>query len=257
MTDPSGNLETAYNAWHARHVREGLAAHTVPEIEQCLDGPWYTALRENLEDLKGLQVLEIACGLGALSFWLNGQGAEVWSADFSSEAVDVTRNLVARYFPGAENRVVQADFQGMPFADNSFDVLISCETLEHLPEYRKGLAEAFRVLKPGGRLYLTTENYLNFTGLYRLLEEKIRGRAWCSGNFVQPVEQFFMAPALLPEFRRAGFRIQTVDSRGYYVYVPGRPRPWDMAWLASDGPCRAFCRYLGRHLFVKAVKPLA
>lgn len=250
----SENLETAYNRLHALHVHAGQA-ETLAEVEKCLDGPWHTALRNALEDIRGLKVLEIASGMGALSYWLNRQGGEVWSADFASEAVEMTRNLVAPEFPEAAPRVLQADFQAMPFEDNTFDVLISCETLEHLPDYEKGLSEAFRVLKPGGRLYLTTENYLNLTGLYRLLEEKIRRRPWRSGAFVQPVEQFFTAPALLAGIRKHGFQVLSFDSRGYYFYLPRRPRPWDMVWLAAPGPHRALFRLMGRHLFVKAVKP--
>ncbi len=254
MSEQTRHLESLYNDLHALHAHEGMA-ETLEEIEKCLDGPWHTTLRQRIEDIRGLKVLEIACGMGALSFWLNRQGAEVWSADFASEAVEMTRKLIGAHFPEAAPRVVQADFQNMPFENDSFDVLVSCETLEHLPAPHKGLSEAYRVLKPGGRFYLTTENYLNLTGLYRLLEEKIRRRPWRSGTFVQPIEQFFIAPTLLRDIARQGFRIELADSRGYYFYLPRQPRPTDMGWLAKPGPHRALFRLLGRHLYVKAVKP--
>lgn len=243
--------QAEYNEIYAR-PDEAMSAE---EVERSLDGPWHTTLRKNLEDINGKKIIEVACGQGALCYWLNSQGAEVWSGDYSQEAVDQTSRLVGRDFQGAGERVKLVDLHNLPYDDNTFDCFVSCETLEHLPEFKKGIHEYFRVLKPGGRLYLTTENYLNFTGLYRLLEEKVRGKQWNSGSFIQPVEQFFTAPQVLSDLKKEGFKIEKFDTTGNYFFIPKQPYPFDMKFLNAPGPHRLLMKYLGRHLFVKAVKP--
>ncbi len=248
----TAQLSADYDQIYARP--QGIL--TPEEVAQALNGPWQQMIQRYLEPVQDQKILEIACGQGALSLWLNRQlglqAGEVWSADFSHQAVEQCRDLITQEFPDRGGRVLQADMQQMPFETASFDVIVSCETLEHVPEPKRGLAELRRVLKPGGRLYLTTENYLNSTGLYRFLEEKIRGRVWCSGSFIQPIEHCFFAPSLIQTLTQHGFRIQTVDSRGHYLYFPRQPLPTDMAFLSQPGWHKALTRYLGRHLFIKA-----
>jgi SAM-dependent methyltransferase len=55
-------------------------------------------------------------------------------------------------------RYLRADALQMPFADATFDAVYAIEVLEHVPDERQLLAEAMRVLRPGGRLILTTPN---------------------------------------------------------------------------------------------------
>ena len=49
-----------------------------------------------------------------------------------------------------------ANAQAMPFADNSFDLVWSLESGEHMPDKTKFLQECYRVLKPGGKLIMVT-----------------------------------------------------------------------------------------------------
>jgi SAM-dependent methyltransferase len=57
--------------------------------------------------------------------------------------------------PGAGVRVI-GDAQALGIADDSFDVVLCTEVLEHLPEPQRAVDEMFRVLRPGGLLLLTT-----------------------------------------------------------------------------------------------------
>jgi ubiquinone/menaquinone biosynthesis C-methylase UbiE len=46
--------------------------------------------------------------------------------------------------------------------------VVSCETIEHVPDVGSAVREMHRVTRPGGKLFLTTPNYANLTGLYDL-----------------------------------------------------------------------------------------
>jgi len=65
------------------------------------------------------------------------------------------RAAVQRAAPAAELRTV--DLTRIPFPDASFDFLTSVSVIEHIPAVERAIAEMFRVLKPGGRLLLTTD----------------------------------------------------------------------------------------------------
>jgi SAM-dependent methyltransferase len=62
----------------------------------------------------------------------------------------------------------QADAAALPFDDGSFDILIAMHMLYHLPDPAVGIAEMYRVLKPGGFLAVTTNGAGNLRNLYAL-----------------------------------------------------------------------------------------
>ena len=59
-------------------------------------------------------------------------------------------------------RCIQSIGELLPLPDNSFDCLILSEVIEHLEAPQVSIREATRVLRPGGRLLLTTPNYRSF-----------------------------------------------------------------------------------------------
>jgi 23S rRNA (guanine745-N1)-methyltransferase len=99
------------------------------------------ALREALEGLEVAAVLDLGCGEGFYLGTLAGERPmEAWGIDISTAAVD----LAARRYPGVHWLVVNAD-RILPFADASFDVILSLTA-------RRNPSEVFRVLPPAGRL---------------------------------------------------------------------------------------------------------
>jgi SAM-dependent methyltransferase len=54
------------------------------------------------------------------------------------------------FVPQISREIRNEDLTGLTFPDNEFDLVISLEVLEHIPDYKKALAEIYRVLKPGG-----------------------------------------------------------------------------------------------------------
>src|SRR6266436_2026831 len=154
-------LRTDYDTWHQRIF------DAAPEHEDAYS-PWYELVREHIGDVSGMHILEVACGRGGFVRQLARAGAFVTGCDFSSAALHAASTKV--FLPGARPlaALVQGDAQSLPFADNSFDVVVSCETIEHIPEVQAAVAEMYRVTQPGGKLYLTTPNYFNFMGLYEI-----------------------------------------------------------------------------------------
>jgi SAM-dependent methyltransferase len=102
-------------------------------------------------------VLDIACGTGYGIAILKGKAKYVTGVDVDPQAA---REALAECDERAS--VLLGDGLGLPFADGTFDAVTSFETLEHLYERAKFLAELHRILRIGGTLILSTPN-ANYT----------------------------------------------------------------------------------------------
>ena len=111
------------------------------------------------EFVRGLEVLDAACGEGYGSSLLSDAAASVTGVDLSSDAVDHARK---RYGSDTlEFRV--ADCTALPFEADRFDCVVSFETLEHLEDQETLLAEFRRVLRPDGFLLISTPDRTIYT----------------------------------------------------------------------------------------------
>ena len=108
----------------------------------------------------GLDVLDVACGEGYGSALLATRAATVIGADIAPSAVEHAR---ARYAAVANLEFRQADCAALPFADASFDAVVSFETIEHITAQEAFLDEIRRVLRPDGLLILSCPNKAEYT----------------------------------------------------------------------------------------------
>ncbi|MBC7186581.1 MAG: class I SAM-dependent methyltransferase [Calditrichaeota bacterium] len=117
-----------------------------------------------LPELAGKRCLDVTCGdnTGSLNYYFRAQGGWWVSADLEGRNLPVMMGLL-------RERVLHLDEQHFCFPDNSFDVVVSIDCLEHLHEERPFLAELYRVVKPGGTAIVTVPN-----GDGRLLANKIK-----------------------------------------------------------------------------------
>jgi SAM-dependent methyltransferase len=239
----STNLRSDYDAWHER----------VFQLEPAHDDavtPWYSLVREYLGDVAGLCVLEVACSRGGFVDVLKTAGARVTGCDFSMGALRAARHKST----GERNErgawLVQGDLQRLPFADNTFDRVIDCETIEHVPDDQSALREMFRVTQPGGKLLLTTPNYLNLMGIYDVYSRfRHPGRV-----DDQPFDRRQSFVHVLRRIRSAGWSILHTDETVHQFPVIPHHNPWRWEGLEASHTIRKLLSPLALHYFVLAKK---
>ncbi len=102
-------------------------------------------------------IIDVGCGIGGSTLYLAEKfGAKATGITLS--AVQASRATERAIAANLEDKVQfeVANALDMPFADNSFDLVWSLESGEHMPDKTKFLQECYRVLQPGGKLILAT-----------------------------------------------------------------------------------------------------
>lgn len=101
-------------------------------------------------DVRGLHAVDVPAGRGKMSALMAQLGAEVTPLDLNPDFFE--QDLTCK----------QADLtQTLPLEDDSADLVLCQEGIEHLPDQAHAISELARILKPGGRLLLTTPNISN------------------------------------------------------------------------------------------------
>jgi SAM-dependent methyltransferase len=108
-----------------------------------------------LGDVRERTVLEPGCGTGVLTAWLADHGAAVTGFDVSPAMVGIARATV-----GDRARLLVADVgRPLSFAENgSFDLVVASLVLHYVRDWRGALTEFGRVLRPGGRIVVSTHH---------------------------------------------------------------------------------------------------
>jgi ubiquinone/menaquinone biosynthesis C-methylase UbiE len=137
--------------------------------------PWQVWLHGLLEIPSGGDVLEVGCGTGLL--WTIGWTSA--TSDFSLTLSDLSAGMVAETTPLVQRTIanvegVVADAQDLPFADDSFDVVIANQILYHVPDPALALGELARVLRRGGLLMASTVGSGHLRELFTI-EAKVFG----------------------------------------------------------------------------------
>jgi SAM-dependent methyltransferase len=106
-------------------------------------------LLNSLSGLQGKLCLEVGCARGTVSHFLRNAGGTWFHAD-------TDRSNVAGAMAFVKHGVLQIPPNVLPFADSTFDVIVSLDYLEHVHDDTSAMNELFRVLKPGGQLLIST-----------------------------------------------------------------------------------------------------
>ena len=125
----------------------------------------------------GDHLLDVGSGFGRHVFECARRGARVVALDYAADEVADTAATLAAMAEAGEieaDRVagaLRADARRLPFADASFDVVITSEVLEHIGDDVAAIAEMVRVLKPGGRFAATVPAWLPEVINWKLSDE--------------------------------------------------------------------------------------
>lgn len=115
----------------------------------------YTIFNESLMRTPNyINILEIGCGMGHFSNYCYNMKKSVISTDIS----ELNTELAKKNYPNLSFCV--ADAEKLPFKDNSFDIVVSIELIEHLFNQRSHLFEVNRILKNNGVYIIKTPNKL-------------------------------------------------------------------------------------------------
>ncbi|MDF1527115.1 MAG: class I SAM-dependent methyltransferase [bacterium] len=156
-------------------------------------------------DRHARNVLLVGCGSGDdMSLDPNAFGI-----DLSMKSLGNTKTRFS------SSRVLQGDAQVLPFIENSFDLIICSEVIEHLPHRELFLSEAHRVLKKGGILILTTPNWMSWYGLARRLAEALTARPITAAG--QPIDHWSTIRSLKAEMTS---KFDLTATKGIWFYPP-------------------------------------
>lgn len=128
-----------------------------------------------LHDKRGL-VLDAGCGpYPTLSLILSSRpDRRVVALDIGLGIVRLARAYASKR--GIRLLGVVADLEALPFRNGAFDAAACEDTIEHVPDDESAVKEMARVMKPSGRLVLTTPNRIRLDVLSRRFKERLRGR---------------------------------------------------------------------------------
>ncbi|NEW77634.1 methyltransferase domain-containing protein [Streptomyces rhizosphaericus] len=140
-----------------RDVREGATDTLIARLDRVERSPEAERLRARTYELlaiePGARVVDVGCGAGRAVAELAGRGARVTGVDADERMVAVARER----WPGADIRV--ADVGRLPFGDATVHGYRADKVLHELPDPAGALAEARRVLAPGGRVVLVGQDW--------------------------------------------------------------------------------------------------
>lgn len=116
------------------------------------------ALMEHLHLDRSARLIEIGVGTGRVAMPFVEGGYQYWGVDLAEGMLnELRRKLVARGYDAT--RFIRGDAMALPFHDATFDVALLIHLLHLVDDYHQALHEVRRVLKPGGRIVASSNEY--------------------------------------------------------------------------------------------------
>lgn len=145
-------------------VKRNLVSDVI-ERKLHLTDPWYQLIIKMLKpiigEFNGKRILEVGCGFGGFCVHVVRQGASVIGLDIWPSAIHKAKNLAKQL--GVQNQVdfIIGDAHFLPFKDETNEIVVCSETLEHVTNYEEAFNELVRITNKSGYLCLTVPNLLS------------------------------------------------------------------------------------------------
>lgn len=206
ITETDQSVIAAVQAFFDKKAQNGFISHA-PFSGIRLLAHWHAIHRirdVNFElvapFLPGADVLDIGCGMGQLSERLQMRARRVYALDLSYGMLSYVRTHLA----GDIIEPLLGNTLFLPFPDGSLDVVVSSETIEHVPDPQGMLREMKRVVRTGGVIGISTPNlYSEFFRPRSLVSMVRHPRVWLrrfqrnAPDPDHPLQSFWIAPHIL------------------------------------------------------------
>jgi ubiquinone/menaquinone biosynthesis C-methylase UbiE len=168
---------------------------------------------KNLEP--GYRFLDVGCGSG---WYVKKMETK------NKYGLDISKKILLdakKYDKNA--KFVYGNAEKLPFKEETFDLVLSSEVIEHLDNYNEGISEVYRVLKKGGYAVFTTPNFFSFLESCFFFISLLNGRTYEHKHFLP--SYFFR------KLEKEGFKILRKETSCYLSY-PFRHCPIDQNKMA-------------------------
>ena len=224
--------------------------HEFLHLLKAMVNPWRVPYFKNAlikyygADLSRVRLLDLGCGGGILTEEFASMGCQVTGIDISPRSIAVAQAHAARSGLSIDYRVGSGT--SLTFEDSTFDAVSCCDVLEHIQDWKQVIAEAARVLVPGGLFFFDTINRTNksqITFIYGLQEAPFTRLMPADTHvwkmFIQPNE-------LISALQEHGMAVQ--DIKGGKIAKNPLATLWDIRQLKRG---RITFAELGRRLELK------
>jgi SAM-dependent methyltransferase len=179
---------------------------------------------------KGLRVLDVGCGQGVDLANFATAGATAVGIDLTPRHVELARSHLSSMSLRAS--VVEGDAEALPFAEGSFDRVVSNGVLHHTPNFDRALDEIARVLRSGGDLRMIVYNrhslhyYFSQLFFHGVLQGRLWREGWDIGRVIsyaedgsaptrRPLVSVYTRRSLVDSLKRHGFVDIRVGARHF------------------------------------------
>jgi len=218
-----------FASWYERERGRGYHGF-LDRMELDAAAPW----------VRDKEVLEAGCGTGLVLEGISGIARRAVGVDISAGMLEKARRR------GLD--VVKGSVTDLPFADHSFDTVVSFKVLAHVPDLRRAIAECARVTRPGGTMVL---EFYNRNSIRYLVKQLKSAHKVAEGTFDTQVHTAyhtwddilsFLPPDVTP-IDQAGIRI--LAPTHHFYKLPGLGRITEhIERSASASPLRRFGGFL-------------